>query len=119
MIWYILITIFIIVLTVASYIFYLVKKDEDWMDVITDKKRRTFTLKLILVAFLASTVLCVKNLYKMADCTLDATSLNTTGTYSWYKKECLLEPNKNGLIPMSRIRGSSNDNHGSDDDSSH
>jgi hypothetical protein len=115
MIWYFLLVIILVIIFVGSYVYYLHRKDEDWMDIITDSKRRIIAGKLIILAVAVSTVFTYRPLWETIDCTIYANSLGTTGTYSWYYKECNLEPTKNGLIPKSKLRGSTNDHSGNDD----
>lgn len=106
MIWYFIFLLLSIGILLSGYGYYTHRKTQDWLEIFTEKPKRVFSLKLILTGFVVVTVLCSENLWKTADCTIYANSLKTTGTYSWWYGECNLEPTKNGLIPKSRIRGS-------------
>lgn len=116
MIWYFLLLLVILVILIGGFAFYLHKKDEDWLDIVTDSKRRIIAIKLVVLAITSTTIFTYRPLWETIDCTMYANSLGTKGTYSWYYKECNLEPTKNGLIPKSKLRGSTND-HSSGDDS--
>jgi hypothetical protein len=113
MIWYFLLILVIFFILVGGFALYLHMKDEDWLDVLIDGKRRIITLKLLILAIASATIFTYKSLWETFDCNMYAHSLETTGTYSWYYGECNLEPSKKGLIPKSKLRGSTND-HSSD-----
>lgn len=116
MIWYYLFSILLTAVLIGGYVGYLVWKDEDWLDIITDKERRLIAIKLMVLAWLSVAVITCRPLYETFDCSNYARSLGTTGTYSWWYKDCNLEPTKNGLIPKSRLRGSTNDGSAGDHD---
>lgn len=110
MIWLILFSIIAICVLLFPYALFIRNKEGGWLDFIVLKEYRLPTLKLVLLSIIVVLVICWRNVYEMADCTIYANSLKTSGTWSWWYQECNLEPNANGLIPKKRIIGSPNSN---------